>query len=487
MDIEDSKLVELLKTLNKQEFERLEKFVISPFFNSSEQLITLYKLLRSDYPDFAILSKKVIFSTFYPKEDYKDKKIRDLFSRMLELVQNYLAQLEIEKNKNFYHTHILNQLIERNLKRHYNSKLKEAEKFLKEQYVIDEDLLYAEYTFSKFQKLYLDIFNNYVYDEISSEVLLNEYDHFLNYVIYNVLQYTLKFSILNYAVTNDINMEFSDYVLDFLDKYPRDKYPVISIIRSVLKLQKTENEEVTGEDLKLYESLILQLDEFNETIRHEDKTVIYVYLVNYTRIKSLSGNQYFKSEHYKMQKYSIENDLYPKSGKYFNEASYVIVASSALINKDFKWAEEFIEKYKHELKDEVRENAYTLCMANLKYRTGFYDEALKYLIKVSIEDIYYQLKVKNLQIKIHYELGNYEMCKSVIDSFRHFLGSVKQFPEFVRIRFVNYVNLTSRMVNIWLGGDPKNMIEINKDIKEMPQEKVESKSWLLAQATKIKY
>ncbi len=487
MDLEDSKLTELLKTLNKQEFERLEKYVDSRYFNTSEQLSTLYKLLKKDYPDFKTISKAAIFTAFYPGEEFKDKKVRDLLSRMVDLVQSFLGQTEFEKNKYIEDIYILNQLLERNLKRHYKSRLKEAEKNLKEQVIIDEDLLHAEYSLTKFQKLYLDSFNSYSYDDISSEVLLNEYDHYLDYVIYNVLQYTLIFSIMRYAVTNEINMEFSDHVIEFLDKYPRDKYPVISIIRNVLRLQKTENEEVTDDDLNLYNLLIEQLNEYNDTIKHADKRLIYVFLVNYTRLKSLSGNKYFKSEHYKMQKYSIENDLYPKSGKYFNEASYVIVASTALINKDFKWAEEFIEKFKHELKDEVRENAYTFCMANLKYRTGFYDEALKYLIKVSIDDMYYQLKVKNLQIKIHYELGNYEMCKSVIDSFRHFLGSVKLFPEFVRIRFVNYVNLTSRMVNIWLGGDPKNMVEINKDIMEIPQEKVESKSWLIAQAAKIKY
>ena len=125
-------------------------------------------------------------------------------------------------------------------------------------------------------------------------------------------------------------------------------------------------------------------------------------------------------------------------------------------------------------------------MANLNYRKGNFENALKQLIRVSIEDIYYQLKVKNLQIKIHYELGDYEMCKSVIDSFRHFLSSSKQFPEFVRIRFVNYVNFTSRMVNIWLGGDTRNLIEILRELNELPQERVESKSWLLAQASKIK-
>jgi hypothetical protein len=66
-------------------------------------------------------------------------------------------------------------------------------------------------------------------------------------------------------------------------------------------------------------------------------------------------------------------------------------------------------------------------------------------------------------------------------------SSSKQFPEFVRIRFVNYVNFTSRMVNVWLGGDPRNLIEITAgNSMNCRQERVESKSWLLAQAAKIK-
>lgn len=487
MDIEESKLAELLKTLNKQEFERLEKFVYSPFFNTSEQMIQLYGLLKTDYPVFKTLSKAKIFSEFYPEEEYKDKKIRDLLSRMLELVQGYLAQLEFEKKVNVENTFVLNQFIERNLKKHYSSKLKDSEKNLRDQKIADEDRLYNEYIFAKLNTISCDIFGNIQYEEKLTEVLANEYEHFLNYVIYCVLHYTLTFSLRQHALKNEVNMEFADKVIEFLDKYPKDKYPVISIFRNILKLQKNESEEVTEEDKALYHSLIKQIEENTDTIKKEDLRYIFIYLVNYTRVKSISSNKYFKAEHYKMLKYSIENDLYPKQGKYFNDASYVIVASTAMINKDYKWAEEFIEKFKNEVKEDVRENAYTLNMANLNYRTGNYDAALKYLIRVSIDDIYYQLKVKNLQIKIHYELGNYEMCRSVIDSYRHFLGSTKQFPEFLRIRFINYVNFTSRMVNIWLGGDPKNIIEITKNIQEFPEEKVESKSWLLAQAAKIKY
>lgn len=487
MEIVDSKLVILLKTFSKQEFERFEKFVNSPFFNTSEQLVSLFYLLKKDHPVYKKLSKEQIFTDFYPGEEYKDKKIRDLFSRMLELAQLFLSQLEFEKNKHTSSIYVMNQFILRNLERHFKSRFKESEKKLKEESVIDESFLYAEYMMMKLKRDHADIFRNVIYEEELSNIVNAEYQLFLNYVIYNVLSYTLLFSIRKYTINNEVNLEFSDMVIQFLDKYPRENNPIMNILRLFLDLQSRDSEPVSELDMTTYENLIKKLDENDKAINLDMKRTIYIYLVNYTRLKSLSSNKFFKDEHYRLLKYSIENDLYPKVGNYFSEASYVTVASESLINKDFEWAEKFIEDFKLKLKSDVRENAYTLCMANLHYRKGNYEKALKFLVRVSIEDIYYQLKVKNLQVKIHYELGDYEMCKSVIDSFRHFLGSVKQFPEFVRIRFVNYVNFTSRMVNVWLGGDPGNMVEINREIQEISQEKVESRSWLLAQAAKIKY
>jgi hypothetical protein len=487
MEIEDSKLVILLKTFNKQEIERFEKFINSPFFNTSEQLIALFGILKKDHPGYKNLSKEQIFTYFYPEEKYKDKKVRDLLSRMLELAHNFLSQLEFDKKENTGNYYVMRQLIERKLERHFKSRYKEAEKKHKEEPVIDEEYLLSEYFLTKLNREQINTFKNVNYEIEFSNIIFNEYDHFLNYVIYNVLYYTLIFSIRKYGLNNEVNLEFSNKVIEFLDKYPRSEYPVISILRKVLRLQSKESDPVSPEDTEIYKELMEQLSDNNNKLDIINKRIVYIYLVNYTRLKSLVYNKYFKEEYYSLLKFSIENDLYPKENNNMGESSYVTVASEALFRKDFKWAEEFIEKYKKELKDDVRENAYTLCMANLNYRKGNYENALKYLVKVSIEDIYYQLKVKNLQVKIHYELGDYEMCKSVIDSFRHFLGSVKQFPEFVRIRFVNYVNFTSRMVNIWLGGDPKNIIEINREIQEIPQEKVESKSWLLAQAAKIKY
>ena len=97
MDIKDSKLINLLASFTPREVDEMEKFVNSPFFNTSEQLKEFWKLLKNDYPEFKNLSKEKIFDHFYESEEYKDKKVRDILSRMLELCREFITHAELQK------------------------------------------------------------------------------------------------------------------------------------------------------------------------------------------------------------------------------------------------------------------------------------------------------------------------------------------------------------------------------------------------------
>lgn len=484
MEISDLKLILLLQTFNKKEFAQFGDYIISPFFNKSILFIKFYELLKGDYPDFENLNKQLIFKEIYPNEEYKDKKIRDLFSKMNEFALDFIAHEDFNRKFLTKNAYILENLVNRKLTVHYNSKYKESVKLLKSEKIIDEDYIFAEYSYSRTERLYKGLYERKLGEIVISEQIIEEYNYFINYFVYMVLAYALHLNIRRYSGEYKFHLSLLDKVTEFLEEHPRDKYPVISIISRLLKMQADIDNSVE-DNSRSYREVIELIEKYSDTINIQNKRYIYVFLFNYTRIKSLGSNQFFKEEHYRILKYSIENNLYPKDGNIFPFNSYVTVAATALVHKDFEWAEEFIEKYKNEVTKDQRENSYTFCKGALNYRKGNLGEALKYLGKVSIDELYFHLRVQNLQIKIHYELGNYEVCKNIIDSYRHFLGSVKEFPEFVRIRFVNYVNITSRLIHIHLGGDKKNIININKDLDNLPAEKVESMTWIRTQLNKL--
>jgi len=484
MDISDLKLILLLQTFNKKEFEKFGEYINSPYFNKSLLIRKFYDLLKKDFPGFKKLSKKEIFKVIYPNEEFKDKKIRDLFSKMNEFALDFIASEQFNTKIHTKNSYILENLVNRKLPVHFNSKYKESIKQLNNEKIIDEEYIFAEYNYSRAEKLFKALYERKFGEIVLSEQIIEEYNIFINYLVYMVLVYALHLNIRRYSGEYKFHLLILDKVIEFLDKHPRDKYPVIGIIKRLLSMQSDIDNSV-DDNAKLYNEVKDLLGKYSDTIQIHNKRYIYVFLFNYTRIKSLDGNPFYKNEHYKILKYSIENDLYPKDGNVFSFNSYVTVAATALVHKDFEWAENFIEKFKHEVSKDQRENAYILCKGNLNYRKGNLEEALKYLGKVAIDDIYFHLRVQNLQIKIHYELGNFELCKSIIDSYRHFLGSVKDFPEFLKGRFVNYVNITSRLVNIHLGGDKKNIFNIKNDLDNLPAEKVESMTWVRTQLNKL--
>jgi len=112
---------------------------------------------------------------------------------------------------------------------------------------------------------------------------------------------------------------------------------------------------------------------------------------------------------------------------------------------------------------------------------------LQTLVKVSVNDFYYHLRVKNHLLKIYYEQGDLESTLGVIDSFRHFLSTNKLIPDYIRIRFVNFVNFFSRLVNSRLSKDSSNISIIKRDILNVKPSQLENGTWLLERIDEIKY
>jgi hypothetical protein len=480
MELEDSKLIIMLKAFERTELEKLENYINSPFFNTSEQLVTFFKMLKKEYPSFEGVDKRAIFSKTYPTEEFMDKRIRDLQSRMLGLVENFLAQLEFMKQDLLISRLTLQQLAERDLERHFTDKIKEAGKKMDKEKTINSMNLFSRYSFFKQKRSYMQKFKalgkrNENYEDITEEI-----DLFADYTVYKILKYALISKGQDMSIKQDYDFKMLNYILEYLKDRPLDDNPVIKILTNMIILSNDEDDDAA------YYVIRDLLKDNIDFIDKEDLRYIYIELYNFTKIRSLKDKPEFKKENYRILKESIENGLYPLDGKYLAESSYMTIIGSGLQEGDFEWTENFMEKYKNMLQPELRNNAYDFCKATFNYRKGNYGEALKGLSKISIDDFYYQLRVKNHQLKIYYETGDFEMAKNIIDSYRHFLSTAKFLPDFVKTRFVNYVNFTSRLVNIHLGGERKNLKDITEEINHINPSVIENKTWLLEQISKFK-
>ncbi len=145
MGIENTKIAELLGSLNEEEMERLGLFLNSPYFNTSSQMTKMFGILRRHHPAFESITREEIYSEFYGSEPYKDKRVRDLFSRLLELCHDFLAQCELEKKIHTKKKLTLEQLYVRELENSFNSVIKDARKKLYASGILDEEYFMTEY------------------------------------------------------------------------------------------------------------------------------------------------------------------------------------------------------------------------------------------------------------------------------------------------------------------------------------------------------
>ncbi len=481
MDIVDSKIAILFRSFSKNEFEELENFVKSPFFNTSSQITGLFQLLKSDYPQFSTLDKKRIFNALYPKEEFKDKKIRDLFTRLLKIAEEFLAQLEFRKAELNFNRLVLKQYAERNLERHFSSKLKDAETRMNKEEHHGSNYYFERYALLRTRREYFESLKAFGKGKEFSEDFSLEIELFNDYVIFSLLTYGVHLEIHKKGFNFEYEYVMLEKLIEYLRQYPDKTDPLMNVLLHLILLAKNPNEE------SLYFNIRKELDSCKGIFEENDLRYIMIELFNYTKLQSLEKDKpEFRKDNYALLKESIEMGMYPKEGIFLAESSYITVCATALQEKDFEWALYFMNKYKEKLNPDIAANAFRYCMSVYEYRLGNYSEALKGFAKVSLDDFYYQLRVKNHQLKIYYETAKYESALSLIDSYRHFLSANRFLPEFVRVRFSNYVNFLSRIVNIHLGGNIANIPDIIKDIESINQSEIENKVWLLEQISKLK-
>lgn len=81
----NSKLIRILKTLNKQEFKKLDKFVKSPYFIKERHCYPLFNILKKRYPGFDAgeITNEEIYEELYPGKEIR----RQAFSQFAAYVE----------------------------------------------------------------------------------------------------------------------------------------------------------------------------------------------------------------------------------------------------------------------------------------------------------------------------------------------------------------------------------------------------------------
>jgi len=139
--------------------------------------------------------------------------------------------------------------------------------------------------------------------------------------------------------------------------------------------------------------------------------------------------------------------------------------------------EEFINIYSKKLIPKQVSGAENYSLALLYFEKRHFDKALSCLNKIKFDQFVFKLDMKNLQLKINYELEYFESAISIIDTYKHFLKNNVLLSESRRTLHYNFVNYTHSLVQFRTGSKKINLSFISNKISK--SKNVFDKGWLL--------
>jgi hypothetical protein len=470
----NTKLFQLLQTLNVYEMNRFSKFLTSPYFNKDERLIRLFDVLL---PHFQLqthhtLDQKKLWKEIHDDRKFEQLKFARLFSDLLKKLEEFLVIDKLKKNESRRHRNLLHHLTENKLGRHYPESAKLARKKLEATPYRDGDYYLQLFKLESTENSFIELQNQ----RTTEKNLLQTIEALDTFYLINKLNYLA--AILHYKNFLSLQGEVKLFneVMQHLQKNKYEHVPAIAIyhriVLSLIETEKTENFHTLKDLLTSYYSL------FPKTTARN----MYAFAINYCIRKLNFGKLEYVKELFSLYQQMLKAGLMTDSEGMMSQFDYKNIVTVGLRAGDAKWTEKFIREYKKNIPKADRQNAYTFNLAKLYFYQKKYDKVIPLLQDVVYSDIFYQLDSKTTLMKAFYELGDYLPLMSLKESFRILLRRKKIISEQNRTNYMNFIRFTMKLYRVDVK-DKAKLASLTKSITESTN--VADKGWLMEKLSQI--
>lgn len=467
--MQNTRLVNLLATLTKKELRDFLKFLHSPLFNTREDMIQLFELIKRELNSKKPkLEKELVYKKLHPKDKFDGVKLNLLRSYLLKLLEQFLSlneTIEDETHHNYYLTQAfrkknLNKDVARTIRLGYEFLEKQKHRgvdFYEEQLKLD-----WETYFSKADLIYRE--------KIGWSHLSEQTDiiYFLKKLHIAVLAKAAK------QVLNDQSKEllFLKEIFEKSVEKPFSEVEAIRIYIACFKMLDNPNEEQFFFEFK--KLLFANTEKFPSTEIRD----LYILAVNFC-IKQVNKGTWetrFFEEILSLYKNGLENEVLLQDGQ-LSRFTYHNIVAAALKIEDFKWLEWFIEVYKNFLAKPFRESTYSFSMARLDFARKNYDGALIRLQSSNYRDILLNLASRTIRLKIYFETDEWDVLASHLEATKVYLRR-KKVMGYHRKFYENLIKYTQKLMAINFY-DKATVASLSDKIKA--EEFLTEKDWLLSQ------
>ncbi|MEO8666186.1 MAG: hypothetical protein ABI462_11895 [Ignavibacteria bacterium] len=471
------KIIEILKTFSPKETKRFDQFLHSPFYNESDKIRKLYKILLKFYPEFESrsLNEEKVSHNLNPALQYNKSTFKSLMSELANLADEFLLAVNMQGRNVEPEDYIRNEYFKRKLNKYVFQNIEETEKKLGET---------SNYNSTYFLNKYRLLNDKYNYFAINiprssskffSRIvsLLSERSKCISFffarellIEHNTLM-TLNWTYNLNEKDNFIPKLFGkinfENLVEFLIKETNDRagaivfelhlllYRVISDFENELnyvnykRLLLKNIHLLSGEDVQFHFGRIIQYCKMNKT--------------------SKQNGLDFDFELFNTYKYMLLKGYYKTTvSDYMPVELFRIILNLGLDLKKYKWVLNFIKKYYKELHPDRKMNMYHYSLAVYYFHRKKFDETLRNLNKLELNHFILKVDLKNLLLMTYYELALFENALSLIDTYKHFLSNNEILTDAVKKRNKNFILVIQKMIMYKTSRKPMTKYVIKKNL-----------------------
>ena len=464
-----SRLIQVLRTFSKKEFREFNKWVHSPAHNQREDVIMLYNFLLTSNNLFedGLLAKEYVFPKIYTDESFDDSKMRQVMHFLFKTLEEFLFFQKESENFVNKKLSLLNIYRKRNLDKPFHKTKKDIENYFNSEINPSENDLLNNYYFKK----EVVVFNTNIKrsQELNLQSLTDTCDKAF-------ITEKLKHACLILSHQRVFNIKYEigllPEILEFTKINDLLGNPRIGIQYYLCKIL-SENQV---EDF-------YKLKEYLEKIKSIPKTEIkeaYIYSINFCIAQINLGNKVFSLEIFNLYKKGIEESILIEDD-ILSRYTFKNAIVAGLKLKEFIWVENFIDNYHKYLEDKYRSSFLYFTYAMLYYEKGNYDKALDVIHKYEFNDILINIESRMILIKIYYEMDEFKILESQLESMRAYLQRKKVIGYHKEV-YKNIIRYTKKLLKV----NPYSKAQKEKLKVEIEAAKpLTEKAWLLKQLAKL--
>lgn len=458
--MENSKLAELLRTLNPAEMAGFRAY-LRAFHANEEAPLSLFAYLEAFFPAFKAkeLEKPYIEKALGLPPSAGNKRVSNEGSKLYGWLLDFLAwqKFRLEENKFEYYLMLMKLLQEKKLEKEFRRTAQKASTWLEGQPAATCRPLQRMQL--AHQKYYQTLSNKLKPDNEDIGEAATQLQHF--YYTSN-LKYWCELRSRSLALQEEEpgferfgHLEAAGIEQDFV------LARLYSLCGKLLKDEKDEDFE------RFYEAFFAN----EKPLDKEDEHIFLGYMINFAARRLLQEEQPWQKRAFQLYQYGLGKGALITDG-YLSDMTFHNIVHVACGLGELGWAKNFAGQYAGSLVEDGRDSTISLALARIEFEQSNFEGTLELLRGLEFKNYAFAIQAKLLQVRCFYETGADLAFDSLIKSYDTFLSRNKVINK--EATLAAYRNFLKILKMLAAGNHSRKQIEAAIDECEL----MVCKSWL---------